>query len=91
VRVVMIVGNNGIWGLEKHPMRALFGYDVVCDLAPETRYDRVAEDLGCSGELVSGPEQLGPALERAFATDGPALVNVLIDPADSYPRRSTLG
>ena len=33
--VVAIVGNNGIWGLEKHPMQALYGYDVVAELRPE--------------------------------------------------------
>ena len=32
--VVMIVGNNGIWGLEKHPMQAIYGWDVACDLQP---------------------------------------------------------
>jgi len=89
--VVGIVGNNGIWGLEKHPMQQLFGYDVACDLVPGTRYDRVAEDLGCHGELVRAPEEIGPALDRAFAHDGPALVNVLTDPDDAYPRSSNLG
>jgi acetolactate synthase-1/2/3 large subunit len=88
--IVAVVGNNGIWGLEKHPMRGLFGYDVLCDLAPGTRYDRVAQDLGCHGELVAEPSELGPALDRAFAYDGPALVNVLTDPGDSYPRSSNL-
>jgi acetolactate synthase-1/2/3 large subunit len=88
--VTLVVGNNGIWGLEKHPMVALFGYDVICDLAPETRYDRVAVDLGCHGELVATPSELGPALDRALAYDGPALVNVLTDPADTYPRTSNL-
>ena len=33
--VVVVVGNNGCWGLEKHPMQAMFGYDVVADLQPE--------------------------------------------------------
>jgi acetolactate synthase-1/2/3 large subunit len=89
--VVGIVGNNGIWGLEKHPMQALFGYDVVCDLAPATRYDLVAQDLGCHGELVREADELGAALDRAFAFDGPAIVNVLTDPADAYPRSSNLG
>ena len=23
--VVMVVGNNGMWGLEKHPMQAIYG------------------------------------------------------------------
>ena len=86
-----IVGNNSIWGLEKHPMQMLFGYDVACDLAPETRYDKVAEDLGCHGELVREPGEIGPALDRAFAHAGPSIVNVMTDPADAYPRSSNLG
>jgi acetolactate synthase-1/2/3 large subunit len=90
VDVTAIVGNNGIWGLEKHPMQALFGYDVVADLQPETRYDLVMEALGGHGELVREPGELGPALKRAFATPGPSLVNVLTDPADAYPRSSNL-
>ena len=90
VDVTAIVGNNGIWGLEKHPMQALFGYDVVADLQPETRYDRVMEALGGHGELVREPSELRPALKRAFATPGPSLVNVLTDPADAYPRSSNL-
>ena len=50
--VVMIVGNNGIWGLEKHPMQAIYGWDVACDLAPGTRYDEVVRALGGAGETV---------------------------------------
>jgi acetolactate synthase-1/2/3 large subunit len=90
VAVVAVVGNNGIWGLEKHPMEAIYGYSVVAELRPETRYDTVAEALGCHGELVRSPGELRPALERAFGCGGPALVNVLTDPAVAYPRRSNL-
>ncbi|MGH2916647.1 MAG: acetolactate synthase [Solirubrobacteraceae bacterium] len=90
VGVVAIIGNNGIWGLEKHPMEQIYGYSVVAELRPETRYDEVATALGCHGELVRAPGQLRPALERAFAADGPALVNVLTDPSIAYPRRSNL-
>jgi acetolactate synthase I/II/III large subunit len=90
VPVVGIVGNNGIWGLEKHPMEAIYGYSVVADLQPETRYDQVVQALGGHGELVRTPGELRPALERAFAAGGPALVNVLTDPSVAYPRRSNL-
>jgi acetolactate synthase-1/2/3 large subunit len=90
VAVVGVIGNNGIWALEKHPMEAIYGYSVVADLRPRTRYDEVAEALGCHGELVSEPAELRPALERAFAAGGPALVNVLTDPGVAYPRRSNL-
>jgi acetolactate synthase-1/2/3 large subunit len=90
VPVVAVMGNNGIWGLEKHPMEFLYGYSVAADLQPELRYDRVVEALGGHGELVSRPEELRPALERAFASGKPALVNVLTDPSIAYPRRSNL-
>jgi acetolactate synthase-1/2/3 large subunit len=88
--VVMVVGNNGIWGLEKHPMRMLYGYDVAADLQPGCRYDQVAAALGGAGETVSEPDEVGPALDRALASGVPYLVNVLTDPADAYPRSSNL-
>ncbi|MEX0665832.1 MAG: acetolactate synthase [Acidimicrobiia bacterium] len=91
VNVTAIIGNNGIWGLEKHPMQMIFGYDVVAELRPGTRYDQVAEALGGGGELVDQPAQIGPAIDRALAHDGLSVVNVLTDPADAYPRSSNLG
>jgi acetolactate synthase-1/2/3 large subunit len=90
VHVVGVVGNNGIWALEKHPMEFLYGYSVAAELRPETRYDAVVEALGGSGELVRTPGELRPALERALAAKGPALVNVLTDPTVVYPRKSNL-
>jgi acetolactate synthase I/II/III large subunit len=90
VAVVGVMGNNGIWGLEKHPMEFLYGYSVAAELRPETRYDLMVEALGGHGELVRAPGELVPALERAFAAGRPALVNVLTDPAVAYPRRSNL-
>ncbi len=89
--VVMVVGNNGIWGLEKHPMQMLYGYDVAADLQPECRYDEVVGALGGAGEVVRDPDDLGPALRRAFDSGVPYMVNVLTDPTDVYPRSSNLG
>ncbi len=90
VNVVGVMGNNGIWALEKHPMEFLYGYSVVADLRPETRYDTIVEALGGHGELVRTPAELRPALERAFSAGKPALVNVLQDPNVVYPRKSNL-
>ena len=89
--VVMVVGNNGIWGLEKHPMQLLYGgWDVAADLQPQCRYDEVVRALGGAGELVTQPAQIGPALDRAFAAGVPYLVNVATDPAVAYPRSTML-
>ena len=88
--VVCVVGNNGIWGLEKHPMRALYGYDIAADLRPGIRYDEVMIALGGQGELVSEPDEIGPALKRAFDSGEPYVVNVLTDPEVMYPRSANL-
>jgi len=87
--VVMICGNNGIWGLEKHPMQAIYGYDVAADLQPQCRYDQVVAALGGAGELVTKPGDIAPALRRAFDSGVPYLVNVITNPAVAYPRSTT--
>jgi acetolactate synthase-1/2/3 large subunit len=88
--VVGVMGNNGIWALEHHPMKFLYGYSVAAELRPETRYDEMVEALGCDGILVREPSELRPALERAFESGRPTLVNVLTDPEVVYPRKSNL-
>jgi acetolactate synthase-1/2/3 large subunit len=88
--VVGVMGNNGIWALEHHPMKFLYGYSVAAELRPETRYDQLVESLGCDGILVRDPSELRPALERAFESGRPTLVNVLTDPEVVYPRKSNL-
>ena len=87
--VVMVVGNNGMWGLEKHPMQLMFGYDVAAELAPQTRYDEVVRGLGGAGEMVTRPGDLRAALQRGFDSGVPYLVNVVTDPAVAYPRSTT--
>jgi acetolactate synthase I/II/III large subunit len=87
--VVMVCGNNAGWGLERHPMRSLYGYDVAADLQPGCRYDEVVRALGGAGELVTAPGDIGPALRRAFDSGVPYLVNVVTDAEIAYPRSTT--
>jgi acetolactate synthase-1/2/3 large subunit len=63
---------------------------VAAELQPETRYDQLVETLGCDGILVREPGELKPALESAFESGRPTLVNVLTDPEIAYPRKSNL-
>ncbi len=87
--VVMVCGNNAGWGLERHPMRSLYGYDVAADLQPGCRYDEVVRALGGAGELVTAAGDIGPALRRAFDSGVPYLVNVVTDAEIAYPRSTT--
>ncbi len=89
--VAIVVGNNGCWGLEKHPMRQMYGYDVAADLQQGCRYDQVVAALGGAGETVERPRDIAPALKRALNAGVPYVVNIICDPEHAYPRRSNLG
>ncbi len=88
--VVIVVGNNGIWGLEKHPMQAMYGYDVAADLNQEARYDDILKAFGGAGETIEKAVDLPDAFDRALGAGVPYLLNVLTDPANAYPRSSNL-
>jgi acetolactate synthase-1/2/3 large subunit len=78
INVVCVVSLNGGWTAD--PSGTKPGRDLGY-----TRYDKMAEALGCHGEYVEEPDQIRPALERAFASGKPALVNVKTD----YRARAT--
>ncbi len=88
--VVSIIGNDGAWGQIKHPQKAIVGHTTAAELSPGIRYDKMVEALGGHGELVERPEDIRPALERAFASGLPACVNVLIDPDKPYGRSTNV-
>lgn len=46
---------------------------------PELRFDRIAESLGVPAARVEAGEQVRPAISRALETDGPFLIDVVID------------
>lgn len=79
--IVSIVGNDSAWGQIRGPQITMVGEEraIATALAP-TRYDKVVEALGGVGEHVTHPDEIGPALSRAFASGKPACVNVEIDP-----------
>ena len=81
VPIVVVISNNAAWAIERASQIRDYGPDRVIgtDLLP-TRYDLMAQALGCHGELAERPEELAPALERAFASGRPACVNVMTDP-----------
>ena len=75
--IVVVLGNDAAWGIDRQIQLALYGRPLATDLL-QTRYDQVVAGLGGHGELVERPEELKPALERAFAAGKPALVNVAV-------------
>ena len=91
VAVVGVMGNNGIWGLEKHPMEFIYGYSVGGGAArprrATTRSSR--RSAGTASSCARRPSCARRSSGRSRPVV-PALVNVLTDPAVAYPRRSNL-
>lgn len=83
IPVVIVIGNDSVWGIDYHQQVQLFGKTVATELLPNTRYDKVAEALGAHGEYVESAAEIPGALERAFASGKPAVVNVRTEPSPS--------
>ena len=79
--VVSVVGNDRQWGQIAVGMIRAYGRERAAPsiLADNARYDKVVEALGGHGEFVTEPDQIKPAIERAFASGKPACVNVILD------------
>ncbi len=79
--IVTVVANDQAWGMCKHFQELKYGKgNYVATLLKPTRYDEVVRALGGYGEQVTRPEEILPALERAFASGLPACLNVMTDP-----------
>ncbi len=84
--IVTVIGNDGQWGEIRLPQIALMGEEraVATQLAPKAQYEKIADAFGGYGECVTEPNEIVPAIQRAFANahsaSKPSIVNVMIDP-----------
>jgi acetolactate synthase-1/2/3 large subunit len=75
--VVCVISNDGGWGMiRRFQISQGRGRAVGSELTGFARYDKLVESLGGYGEAVERPEDIRPALERAFASGLPACLNV---------------
>jgi acetolactate synthase-1/2/3 large subunit len=84
LRVVLVVLNNGILGYQKHAENVKFGaFTDACDFVP-VDHAAIARAVGAQGIRVDKAEDLGPALDRALASETTTLIDVRTDP-DAFP------
>jgi acetolactate synthase-1/2/3 large subunit len=76
--IVVIVGNDAGWGLERELQSFAYGgVTVACELQ-STPYDVIMKGFGGGGETIERLEQVRPAVQRAFASGVPYCLNVKI-------------
>ena len=88
IPLVALLWNNSSWGPSFEQMPLLKGRTDPFDMISGIRYDRIFKELGCHGEHVETPDEIVPALRRAFDSGKPAVINVVGDKRIGHP---TLG
>ncbi len=89
IPAVMVVLDNGMYRVLKTNMD-IYKRDVLQEQEPGSRYlymdfptpfdlSVIAQGMGVHGERITEPEEIGPAMKRAFASGKPALLDVVID------------
>lgn len=79
LQVIDIIANDQAFGMIKQGQIVACGARVIGVDFYDTRYDKMAESMGCYGERVEEPEQIRPALQRALDSGLPAVLDVLVD------------
>lgn len=83
IPVIAVIGNDAAWMQIRRGQMDFYGTDRAPATALDyTRYDKVVEAVGGFGAYVERIEELGPALDAAFAAGKPACVNVKIARSD---------
>ncbi|MCB9961657.1 MAG: thiamine pyrophosphate-binding protein [Rhodobiaceae bacterium] len=84
--IVTVVFNNGVWGMSIHGQQLMYGanYNIITQIAG-TRYADIAAAFGCHAERVDRLEDVGSAMERAFASGKPAMVEIMVDADVVHP------
>lgn len=93
INIVCVISNNRCWGAEMGPSIRTVGENYTRKigswLPDKTRYDLLAQALGCHGELVVDPEDIRSALKRAFDSESPSVLDVRVDQLDMWPTRTS--
>ncbi|MDD4859339.1 MAG: thiamine pyrophosphate-binding protein, partial [Dehalococcoidales bacterium] len=92
IPAVSVIANDGAWTMIKKLQETQGpGRIIGTTLKAGTRYDKMAEALGAYAELVEKPEDIRPALQRAFASGKPAVLNVITKSCPRTPPTLNVG
>src|SRR5271168_3601352 len=86
--IVCLLYNNSSWGPSFESMPMLKDRTEPFNMLQNIRYDKIFDEMGCHGEQVEKPDEIIPALERAFKSGKPSMINVIGDKTVGHP---TLG
>ena len=81
-----VISNDLGWGMIRHSQEIRIGHAIEAGTyIGQVNYHLLVEALGGVGMLVEKPEDIQPALEKAFASDKTVCINVMTDPTTVSP------
>ena len=86
LKLICIISNDGGWGTEKHGQIKTLGAHINCELG-HCDYHLVGQGYGTAGERIEMQSEIGPALDRAFASPVPVVLNIITDPMAGLLRK----
>ena len=86
LNLICIIANDGAWGTEKHGQINAFGKSINCELG-QWDYQLLADVFSLKGERVDNPDDVEPAIKRAFAAEGTTILNIVTDPMAGLVRK----
>ena len=91
--LIYVVANNNAWGMIKSGQKLFMGKRYIDVDLPEFDYAKCAEGFGCYGEVVTDPNEIKAAFERAKNSGKPAVLDVKIgfDTPDTTKLMGSMG
>ena len=85
--IVTVILNNAEWGMSRNAQNLLYGKnrEVIVALQ-DTHYETVAQGFGVEAMRIDRYEDIAPAVQAAFVSGEPRLINLIIDAAVMHPR-----
>lgn len=80
VPIISFVVNNNIYGTIRTHQERKFPERMVGTQLSNPNYKEIAKSFGGFGERVTTTDEFVPALQRALASNKPALIEILTDP-----------
>ena len=90
---VSVIFNNSQYGAEKRNQYDFFGERYFYTLLENPNFAEIATNMGALGIRVTKAEEIGPALDKAFAAKRPTVVEIVVDPgvlSEPYRRDALL-
>lgn len=77
--VVALVFNNGAWCAEKKNQVDFYNNRFVGADIEGPDFAEVARSMNANGVRIESPDEIGPALKEAFASDKPTVLDIQVD------------